>query len=622
VTETSAAPLAAPAALDALVALYAERGVRFGAARDRLDARLQRVGLARLVVFSLAAGVLVWALVAGVPLGLAAVALLLAGFAALVAYHERLARARERYALLWQCSREARRRLRRDWAELPSPPDAAAPPDHPYAADLDLLGPASLQQLLGGGGTPHGQATLRAWLLAPADPATVRARQEAVRELAPLLDLRDELVVQARQLQARAADPAPFLAWAEDAPWLTPRRGLLWTSRLLPLGIWGLLVAQLAGAVQHPWWLAGVVAGAVFDRWRGGPVRARLARATAHAGALDHYGALFALLAARPWHSPLLRHLQATLAGEARAEIAALGRAVRLSYLRLHLFYALIELLTLGDWLFLWLLERWQARAGGRVRVWFAALGEFEALAALAALAHDHPWWSFPEFANAGLPRLEAHGLGHPLLPPARCVPNDVTIGPPGTVLVVTGSNMSGKSTLLRAIGVNVVLAHAGGPVCATHLRLPPLTLHTSMRVQDSLAQGVSYFLAELRDLKRVVDAAEAARAEGRVLLYLLDEILQGTNTAERQLAARAILRHLVALGAIGAVSTHDLTLLDSPELAAACRPVHFREQFTRGPAGPTMHFDYQLLPGPATSTNALRLMELLGLPLPREPAS
>ena len=609
--------MAPPAAVDALVALYAERGVRFGAARDRLDTRLRRVGLARLCVFALAALILIWALVAGVPLGVAGAALLLAGFAALVVYQERLARERERYALLWQGSREARLRLRRQWAALPPPPDTAAPTDHPYAADLDLLGPASLQQLLSGGSTPHGQATLRAWLLAPADPATVRARQEAVRELAPLLDLRDELTVRARLLRARWADPTPFLSWAEAAPWLAPRRGLVWASRLLPLGTWGLLAAQLAGVLEQPWWLAVVVASVVFDRWRGGPVRELLARATAHAGVLEHYQALFALLAAMAWRSTKLQHLQRSLAGEARVEIAALGRAVRLSYLRLNMFYAVIEALTLSDWHFLWLLERWQARAGRSVRAWLAALGEAEALAALAGLAHDHPWWTFPELTTDGPPRLEACSLGHPLLPPADCVVNDVTIGPPGTVLLVTGSNMSGKSTLLRAIGVNVVLALAGGPVCARSLRLPPLALHTSMRVQDSLAQGVSYFLAELRDLKRVVDAAEAARAEGHVLLYLLDEILQGTNTAERQLAARAILRHLVALGAIGAVSTHDLTLLASPELAAVCRPVHFREQFTRGPDGPVMRFDYHLLPGPATSTNALKLMELLGLPLP-----
>ena len=211
---------------------------------------------------------------------------------------------------------------------------------------------------------------------------------------------------------------------------------------------------------------------------------------------------------------------------------------------------------------------------------------------------------------------MEAVNLGHPLLPPAACVGNDVTIGPPGTFLLVTGSNMSGKSTLLRAIGMNVVLAQAGGPVCAAALRVPPLVLTSSMRVQDSLEQGISYFMAELRRLKDVVDtAAQVGQAGERTPLFLLDEILHGTNTTERQIAARRIILHLLHLGATGAVSTHDLALADAPEFAVISQPVHFTEQFTRGADGLSMTFDYQLRPGIATSTNALKLMEMIGLP-------
>jgi DNA mismatch repair ATPase MutS len=206
-------------------------------------------------------------------------------------------------------------------------------------------------------------------------------------------------------------------------------------------------------------------------------------------------------------------------------------------------------------------------------------------------------------------------------LPAATRVVNDVVVGPPGTFLLVTGSNMSGKSTLLRAIGVNVVLAGAGGPVCAGGLRLPPVALWTSVRVQDSLERGVSYFMAELQRLKLVVDAARLQHERGgtqRVpsLLYLLDEILQGTNTVERQIAARRIIAFLVASGAIGAVSTHDLALADAPELSAGTRPVHFTDTVGDGAGRPVMSFDYRLRPGVATTTNALRLMELVGLDL------
>jgi DNA mismatch repair ATPase MutS len=225
---------------------------------------------------------------------------------------------------------------------------------------------------------------------------------------------------------------------------------------------------------------------------------------------------------------------------------------------------------------------------------------------------------------------LLTRSMGHPLLPPAERVDNDVEVGPSGTFLLVTGSNMSGKSTLLRAIGVNLVLAGAGAPVCAASFRTPPLTLWTSMRVQDSLERGVSYFMAELQRLKQVVDAARAAadpwavdgrdgnrrEAGGRRFFYLLDEILQGTNTAERQIAARRIVSYLVESGAIGAVSTHDLTLAEAPALAAHARMVHFTESIVAGDDGPMMTFDYKLRPGIATSTNALRLMQIVGLDL------
>jgi DNA mismatch repair ATPase MutS len=192
-------------------------------------------------------------------------------------------------------------------------------------------------------------------------------------------------------------------------------------------------------------------------------------------------------------------------------------------------------------------------------------------------------------------------------------VVNDVEVGPAGTFLLVTGSNMSGKSTLLRSIGVNAVLAQAGGPVCAADLRMPPVVLATSILVEDSLADGVSFFLAELKRIRSVVDAADRSHAEGKTLLYLLDEILRGTNSYERQIAVRRVILHLLRQGAMGAVSTHDLQVAEIPELAHAANPVHFRETLYPG-GDPPMTFDYQMRQGVATTTNALRLMELVGL--------
>ena len=191
---------------------------------------------------------------------------------------------------------------------------------------------------------------------------------------------------------------------------------------------------------------------------------------------------------------------------------------------------------------------------------------------------------------------------------------NDVEVGPAGTFLLVTGSNMSGKSTLLRSIGVNAVLAQAGGPVSAAALRMPPVTLATSILVEDSLAEGVSFFMAELQRIRWIVKEADRAHAEGRVLLYLLDEVLRGTNSFERQVAVRRVVLHLLKRGALGAVSTHDLQLAEVQEIKTVCVPVHFRETLHPG-EDPPMTFDYEMRPGVATTVNALKLMELVGLP-------
>jgi DNA mismatch repair ATPase MutS len=194
-------------------------------------------------------------------------------------------------------------------------------------------------------------------------------------------------------------------------------------------------------------------------------------------------------------------------------------------------------------------------------------------------------------------------------------VRNDVALGPPGRFLLVTGSNMSGKSTLLRAIGQNLALAFAGGPACAADLELSPFRLATSFRVRDSVAEGVSTFLAELRRLKSVVDAAQqAATDHAPAVLYLLDEILLGTNVLERQVAVQRVVGHLLKLPAIGAIATHDLSLAGADGIGPACQPVHFRESFTGEGESPRMTFDYRLRPGLSPTTNALKLLALVGL--------
>lgn len=599
-------------------ATYRQRIARFDAVRSRWAARSRRqanISTALVVGALVALGIGFWQ---SATLPFVVAALLVIGFVASYAIHAAIDRREQRLARLVALNTEGLQRLDRDWGALPlrQPPGDT---DDPLALDLDLLGYASLLHLLNTAQTPIGQATLRHWLLVPALAQTATERQRAVAELADLLDLRDELAAQGSATGDLQRPYEGFLRWAEDKPRLSNRPALLWLSRLLPLLTIAAIIAHATGLIAQPLWALGIFVNGVLTFTVGRQVDALVDQVAARQRIFRAYADLFGLIIEQPLSAPALDRIKRDLtAGTLRADdqMRRLSRIMILADIRLWFFFLVIQLVTLWDFHVLWLLERWQRDAGRHARRWLDALGEFEALAALAALRHDHPDWSFPTFVTQRDPVLTAEQLGHPLLPPRRAVRNNVEIGPPGTFLLVTGSNMSGKSTLLRAIGVNVALAQAGGPVCAVDLRLPPLTLATSMRVQDSLEQGVSYFMAELQRLKLVVDAADRTQAAGdRTLLFLLDEILHGTNTAERQIAARRIIRHLLSLGAFGAVSTHDLTLAERSEISHAARTVHFTESWTRDANGPAMSFDYRLRPGLATSTNALKLMELVGLP-------
>ncbi len=528
-----------------------------------------------------------------------------------------------RFKTLAEINDEGLRRLERDWPAMPlrEPPEPPAPIPA-FAGDLDLLGHASLQHLLNTANTPAAQQRLTEWLLAPTAPEEIRGRQEAVAELAEIVDFRDELTLFGRLSGMSPVAYHRFLEWAEQEPWLSKRPALIWISRILPVLTVGLGVLNLAGIVRLPLWLLALAASIIFTASSGKQIEELIDQVSDRQAVFQPYEGIFTQVAQQPFAAERLRQVQRDLAAEqlnADEQMRRLGRILQFGDLRLSMFFPIIQAFLLWNFHTLWLLEGWQQTAGRRVRVWLETLSELEALSALATLAADNPTWAFPEIIakSADEPAITARTLGHPLLPPAVCVGNDVTIGPVGRFLFVTGSNMSGKSTLLRAIGVNVVLAQAGGPVCAEEMRLMPLTLATSIRVQDSLEYGVSYFMAELRRLREVVEIAHTTAATGeREALFLLDEILHGTNTSERQIAARQIIRTLLRYGATGAVSTHDLSVSETPDLTAARDAVHFTETFTRGPTGPAMSFDYHLRSGVATSTNALKLMEMVGLPL------
>ena len=611
---------------------YERRASEHGVARDHEAIRSIWIARARLATVLPGLTALVWALGHGLAVApLVAGVILLGCFAVLVVWHARVEERRAWCDALHTVNVIAIARIGRAWDRLPpADPPAAVVDLHPYALDLDLFGRASLMQWLGPAATASGQQTLPQWLLHPASAADVRFRQDAVVELASAADWREAFAAHGRLVATvRRPELDRFLTWAQSDGSLTPSRVRLVHGAALALtAAIGLLIGlHVAGAIDAAFWLIPIVLGIVLSFVTAPFVHGEFDRAGAGQHAFQRYADLLMHATTAPHASPLLQRLQARLSGAghpAPAGMRRLNRILGFASLRAGagILHFVVQALTLWDLHVFVALDRWRRTVGSHVGDWMLALGQLDALSAFAQIKADNPSWCLPDVTDpAGAPdQPEArvfHGeqLGHPLIPDDRRVTNDVEIGPPGTLLLITGSNMSGKSTLLRAVGLNTVLAQAGAPVCGAVLRLPPIHLETCIRVQDSLEHGLSYFMAALARLKGVVDRSRAVDDQHTVM-FLLDEILQGTNTAERGVAVRGVARHLLASGAIGAMTTHDLGLASEEPLKTSARLGHFTEVVDEHGG---MTFDYRLRPGLATSRNALRLMHLIGIELEPE---
>jgi energy-coupling factor transporter ATP-binding protein EcfA2 len=595
---------------------YADNARRHASNRDAELRRSTMIARLRLATFLPGFALLVWALADAAVWRFVLAAVLLGFFALLVAWHARVEERARWHDALRLVNAHGIARIRRDWSSLP-PGDAPAEIDlssHAYAGDLDVFGRASLFQWLGPTATVIGTRVLADWLQQPADAKEIAQRQRAVATLAPHDDWRERFAAHGIvAMAARQEHLDRFLSWAEGPSPFGRYAGILQTTVLTLTGSIAVLGLLNALGILPEVWLVPLLIGVVLSFAFATMTETIFDRAGGGQYALAAYAALIEHAVTAPTSSELLAALRERLSAEvapAPLWMRRLNRILEFGSLRrgAAILHFPIQALTLWDFHVLFALERWRHHAGARVRRWLDALGQLDALAALARASRDNPSWGMPEISER--PVFEAEGLGHPLIADDKRIANDVRVGPPGTILLVTGSNMSGKSTLLRAIGLNAVLSQAGGCVCAARLHMPQTDLQTSIRVQDSLELGLSYFMAALARLKRVVDAAEHERP-GRLLLYLLDEILQGTNSAERSTAVRAVARHLLEAGAIGAMTTHDLNIAAEEPLASAAQLVHFTEIVDEDG---TMRFDYRLRPGLATSRNALRLMKLIGI--------
>jgi hypothetical protein len=607
-------------------ARYVELEALHARAHDIAQARSLRLGSVRAATFiASAAALILWDILNGISALIAlGLGLLLAGaFVVEVAVHRRVRRRERWQGTLSDLCAEGIARIDRAWDDLDQmlPERESRPhaidPEHPYAHDLTVQGRASLRRLFGPITTAPGRRTLLRWLLSAAPPSVTTARAQAARELED--SLADRLTLSAHGRHAPDADePAlgRFLVWAEAEAWTLKISWLRAVALTLPVMLVVAIVGDVFLGAPPLWLLPGL-----GQLWVLRKVASRLTDDFTHVEAmgpaLAAYVPQLEQVESWPMSSSALQEQHArmqTQGDSAHRQLARLAKVVDTVSSRRNLIYAGLAPILLLDVHLGVRLDRWRNANGAAARGWIEALGEIEALCGLACLAHDHPDWVFPTWNEPGLPSgIKAPGIGHPLLRDEERIRNEVEVGPPGSFLLVTGSNMSGKSTLLRSIGTNCVLAGVGAPVCATELELPRVRVLTSMSIEDSLAQGVSLFMAQLLRVRSIVESARVKGDEGPVL-YLLDEMLHGTNSAERRIAARAVLRHLLTQVAIGVVSTHDLALADAPDLAEAAAYVHFRETVHRAGGTTRLDFDYKMRPGPAQTSNALALLEAVGL--------
>jgi len=586
-------------------ATYSHRLEALKTTQARYERQHRRLGIGKLVLGGVTLLVIGLALAAKV-ISVVWVAAPLAAIVVLAVIHERMLKSRERSSRAVAYYERALARIENRWMGSGETGERFDNASHPYSRDLDLFGAGSLFELLCTARTQAGQETLANWLLAPASPEVVRGRHDAIEELRQRLNLREDLAVLAED--ARSLEPSGSLAaWGDGAPLLASaalRRlaaGLaaLWLTSLVVWMVWGLAYPALIvsainlclNLVYRP--RAEIVARSVRSAVRGlGLLAGVLARLEAEQFATARLVELRRALDSEGW--PPSRW------------IARLNRLVEYLDSRTNMFVASIDLFVFWTLQCACAVEIWRGRTGPAVRRWLAAVGEFEALLSLGSYSYEHPADVFPEF-TAVSPCFEADGIAHPLLPEHDAVRNDVRFGDRLRVLIISGPNMAGKSTFVRAVGISAVLAQCGAPVRARRLRLSPLAVGASICVLDSLQGGISRFYAEIRRLKQIVDLTQGSAA----VLFLLDEFLQGTNSHDRRRGAAAMVRSLVERGAIGLVTTHDLALAEiAAELGARAANAHFEDRFENG----QLVFDYRLQPGIVKTSNALDLMRSIGL--------
>ncbi len=528
-------------------------------------------------------------------------------FVALVIAHDRILRREERASRVRRFFAEGIARLENRWAGQGDAGDRYRDPGHPYAEDLDVFGKGSLFELLATTRTAPGNDRLATWLREPADASTIRCRQAAVDELRPRVDLRLRMALAGDESSSTVQQEA-LEAWASAPAALLPRAIFFLAIGASTLSIFCIALWIFTSSGPAPV-LGALALQSAFALALRSRIRPILAAAETPVQSLARTASLLECIESERFSAPRLVELSGELEKTGRppsGELEALHRLVDRRDMRANQFFAPIAALLMWGTHVALALENWRARCGPRLTVWVEVAGEIEALCALSNFAYENPEDPFPEIVESEV-LFDGEALGHPLLSIDRCVRNDLRLGVRPQALIMSGSNMSGKSTMLRTVGCNTILALAGAPVRAKHLRISPLRLAASIRIVDSLQEGQSHFMAEITRLRQVVEISRGSPPA----LFLLDEILHGTNSHDRRIGAQAVIEGLIEHGALGIVTTHDLALTEIvADSDGRLDNVHFEDHLEAG----AMYFDYTLRQGIVEKSNALALMRSVGL--------
>lgn len=528
-------------------------------------------------------------------------------------------------------------RCARDWKSLPPLPSEVVSPKYhsELSRDLDLFGDRSLYRWVSLATTQTGAKTVCDWMMYWAPPSEITDRQKAVQELVLQRDWRMAFFENACNYQQQLSGPEGIVEWSASPSHFANRRWLQMLTWVSPMmffvGIVLILLFKysendLGQTIGLGMMLGGAAVNFLLTMGIIGPIHDTFQKIGAANRELQSLREMISRIEKLPCQSRLLIRAKSLCQNDDHSADLALARLQRIMSLAgmqrsplMFIPYLLLQVGVLWDVRVLELLEHWKVQNGEKTQGWLDSIGVIETLCASAAIADEYPNWMYPQLhdRNDHLSErlLEIKCIAHPLLNDSSRVNNDVSIDRSHPLLLVTGSNMAGKSTLLRSIGVNAILARLGAPVCANSWISASLDLASSIRVQDSLQDGVSFFMAELRRLRDVVETAKAQdHAAGRPMLVLLDEILQGTNSRERQIAVEHVLDCLVRYGCIVITSTHDLEMAGNPSIQRIAQTVHFREHFVNENGKQVMKFDYIMHPGVTPTTNALKLLEMVGL--------